>query len=131
MPINWHDEGVKDRLLAAMIASVDNKVWALRITFSHRSPPNLPEFLPIQPSGSSSFTTVLLILILQINVAEIARLYGSDMTYHAVENYLRKFRREAKDMKAQAEGRMSAAPSPARPRQTKKIASPTKAGMLL
>jgi hypothetical protein len=48
------------------------------------------------------------------------------MTYNAVENYLRKFRKEAKTMKAAAEGREAPVPSPARPR-TKK-ASPTKAG---
>jgi hypothetical protein len=63
-------------------------------------------------------------------VAEIARLYGGDMTYNAVENYLRKFRKEAKDMKAQAADREGPAPSPARPK-TKKAStvSPTKAGM--
>jgi len=41
------------------------------------------------------------------------------MTYNAVENYLRKFRKEAMTMKAQAEGRQAAAPSPARPRTKK------------
>lgn len=51
------------------------------------------------------------------------------MTYYAVENYLRKFKRDAKDLKAQAEGREAAAPSPARPKVNKKIASPTKGGV--
>ncbi|KAH7074769.1 hypothetical protein BKA63DRAFT_320758 [Paraphoma chrysanthemicola] len=90
MTINWHDKAVQDRLLTAVIASLDNK----------------------------------------INVAEIARLYGGDMTYHAVENYLRKFRREAKDMKGDAAGRDGPVPSPARPR-TKKASdvTPKKAGV--
>jgi hypothetical protein len=39
------------------------------------------------------------------------------MTYHAVENYLRKFRKDAKDMRGQPHG--SVAPSPARPRVKK------------
>ncbi|KAH7087725.1 hypothetical protein FB567DRAFT_628638 [Paraphoma chrysanthemicola] len=84
MTINWQDKNVQDRLLIAVIASVDNK----------------------------------------ISVAEIARLYGGDMTYNAVENYLRKFRREAKDMKDDAAGRDGPAPSPARPR-TKKASNVT------
>jgi hypothetical protein len=51
------------------------------------------------------------------------------MTYNAVENYLRKFRKEAKDMKAQAAGREAPVPSPARPKAKKGgDASPTKAG---
>jgi hypothetical protein len=39
------------------------------------------------------------------------------MTYYAVENYLRKFRKDAKDMRGQAPG--AAAPSPAKPRVKK------------
>jgi hypothetical protein len=61
----------------------------------------------------------ILLTTYKISVAEIARLYGEDMTYHAVENYLRRFRKEAKDMRGQAEGRESTAPSPARPRVKK------------
>jgi hypothetical protein len=52
------------------------------------------------------------------------------MTYNAVENYLRKFRKEAKDMKAQAADREGPAPSPARPKnKNAATVSPTKAGM--
>ncbi|KAF2824004.1 hypothetical protein CC86DRAFT_355412 [Ophiobolus disseminans] len=89
MPINWHDKAVQDRLLTAVIASVDT-----------------------------------------VKPAEIARLYGGDMTYHAVEKYLRKFRKEAKEMKTEAEGRKVAVPSPAKSR-AKKVAnaSPIKAGV--
>lgn len=51
------------------------------------------------------------------------------MTYHAVENYLRNFRRDAKDMKSQATDRKGPVPSPARPRVKKAgEVSPTKAG---
>ncbi|KAF1915579.1 hypothetical protein BDU57DRAFT_277290 [Ampelomyces quisqualis] len=88
MPVNWQDKAVQDRLLVAVIASVDNK----------------------------------------ISPAEIARIYGGDMTYNAVEGYLRKFRKEAKDMKTEASGRVAAAPSPARPKKTKNV-SPTKASV--
>jgi hypothetical protein len=50
------------------------------------------------------------------------------MTYNAVENYLRKFRKEAKAIKEAATDRDGPAPSPARPRTKKADASPTKAG---
>ncbi|KAL5114531.1 hypothetical protein ACEQ8H_007564 [Pleosporales sp. CAS-2024a] len=79
MPTNWSDKAVQDRLLMAIIASVDNK----------------------------------------INVGEVARLYGGDMTYHAVETYLRKFRKEAKEMKGSA----AVAPSPSKPRPRKSVKS--------
>jgi hypothetical protein len=67
----------------------------------------------------------------QINVAEIARLYGGEMTYNAVENYLRKFRKEAKAIKEAAADREGPAPSPARSRTKKAdaMASPSKTGM--
>jgi hypothetical protein len=50
------------------------------------------------------------------------------MTYHAVESYLRKFRKDSKDMRGQASG--VAAPSPARQRVKKAAAevSPVKTG---
>jgi hypothetical protein len=64
----------------------------------------------------------------QISVAEIARLYGGEMTYNAVENYLRRFRKDAKAIKEAATDRESPAPSPARPRTKKAETSPTKAG---
>jgi hypothetical protein len=50
------------------------------------------------------------------------------MTYNAVENYLRKFRKDAKEMKGEAADRAGPVPSPARSR-TKKAAtvSPSKA----
>jgi len=85
MPINWQDKGVQDRLLTAVIASMD-----------------------------------------KINVADIARLYGGDMSYHAVENYLRKFRKAAKEMNGHVPA--TAAPSPAKPRAKKVDASPAKTG---
>jgi hypothetical protein len=47
------------------------------------------------------------------------------MTYHAVENYLRKFRKDAKEMRGSAK----AAPSPARPTSKKaRSGSPVKNG---
>lgn len=106
MPINWQDKAVQDRLLTAVIASVDNKV---------RKPENaLKDFPLIHP---------------QISIAEIARLYGEDMTYHAVKNYLRKFRKEAKEMKGDVVDRPGPVPSPAKPRAKKtSTVSPVKAG---
>ncbi|KAF2028430.1 hypothetical protein EK21DRAFT_29601, partial [Setomelanomma holmii] len=75
------------------------------------------------------FTAVIASVDNKINVAEVARLYGQDMTYHAVENYLRKFRKNSKEMKSEAADRGGPVSSPARSR-TKKAgdASPTKAG---
>jgi hypothetical protein len=64
----------------------------------------------------------------QINVAEIARLYGGEMTYNAVENYLRKFRKEAKAIKEAAADREGPAPSPARPRTKKAEVAGVKTG---
>jgi hypothetical protein len=81
-------------------------------TRSARNPPSHPS----QP---------LLTQLPQISPAEIARLYGPDMTYYAVENYLRKFRRDAKEMKKEAGDRDVPASSPAR-----KKASPVKGGEL-
>ncbi|KAH8724780.1 hypothetical protein GQ44DRAFT_579748, partial [Phaeosphaeriaceae sp. PMI808] len=52
----------------------------------------------------------------KVSVKEIARLYGGSMTYHAVENYLRKFRVDAVAMKEEAKGRKVAAASVPRPR---------------
>jgi hypothetical protein len=47
------------------------------------------------------------------------------MTYHAVENYLRRFRKEAKEMK----GGAPVAPIPSTPKAKKaSVVSPTKAG---
>jgi hypothetical protein len=92
MVVDWKDKSVQDRLLTAVIASVDNKV---------RPHPYLP-------------SRTLLTQLLQISPAEIARLYGPDMTYYAVENYLRKFRRDAKGMKKEAGDRDVPAPSPRR-----------------
>lgn len=62
----------------------------------------------------------------KISIAEIARLFGRDMTYHAVENYLRKFRKEAKDMKGGTAGRDIVAPSTPRLKKKAKDVSPTK-----
>jgi hypothetical protein len=59
-------------------------------------------------------------------------MYGTDdsMTYHAVENYLRKFRSGAKEMKAAAEGLPAPTPKKATPKGKKTDGgheSPTKA----
>jgi hypothetical protein len=57
-------------------------------------------------------------------------MYGTDdsMTYHAVENYLRKFRRDAKERKAAAERLPAPTPKKAAPRSKKSDdnESPTK-----
>jgi hypothetical protein len=49
------------------------------------------------------------------------------MTYHALENRLRKWKKEALALKDEAAGIAAPAKSPARPR-VKKDASPTKGG---
>jgi hypothetical protein len=105
MPINWQDKAVQDRLLVAVIASVDNNVS------QHTHPPH---HLTIHSH------------LTQIKPHEIARLYGGSMTYNAVESYLRKFRKEAKEMKGSATDRAAPVPSPARPRKAASV-SPKKA----
>ncbi|KAF1957332.1 hypothetical protein CC80DRAFT_491469 [Byssothecium circinans] len=86
MPIDWKDQDVKDRLLAAIIASFDGT----------------------------------------INCREVARIYGGEATYNAIENFLRKPKKKAQEMKAEANGRQGPAPSPSRAPRTPK--TPTKAG---
>jgi hypothetical protein len=106
MVVNWQDKTVQDRLLTAVIASVD------------------------KASSSQDYTKALPLTYDQISAAEIARLYGENMTYHAIENYLRRFRKIAKEMKDEAADRAGPVPSPARPRVTKKAStvSSSKAG---
>lgn len=107
MPVNWQDKAVQDRLLTAVIASIDNKV----------SRPLTPQI----PHMTSHTNTSL-----QINCKEVARFCGADMTYNAVESYLRKFRAEAKVMLGKTPAATS---SPVKPTATPKkgrTASPTK-----
>lgn len=56
---------------------------------------------------------------MQVNCREIARLYGGEATYNAIENFLRKPKAKAKQLKAEAEGREGPVASPARPRAPK------------
>lgn len=98
MPILWSDPTVRDRLLAAIIASFEGNVWL---------PPLL--LLPTQ-----------LLTNEQINCKEVARLFGQDATYNAIENFLRKPKKEAAKLRAEAMGTTAPAPSPARPRSTTK-----------
>lgn len=53
-----------------------------------------------------------------MNCKEIARLYGGEATYNAIENFMRKPKKVAQELMAQAEGKPAAAPSPVRPRKT-------------
>jgi hypothetical protein len=64
-----------------------------------------------------------------MNINEVARLYGGDMTYHALENRLRKWKKEATALQDEAAGRKDAAKSPVKSRAKKGDASPTKGGM--
>ncbi|KAH7386755.1 hypothetical protein DE146DRAFT_180904 [Phaeosphaeria sp. MPI-PUGE-AT-0046c] len=91
MPVNWQDKAVQDRLLTAVIASVDNK----------------------------------------INITDIARLCGGEMGYHAVENYLRKFRRDARAMNGNTPAATSSPVKSTAARTPKKArkASPVKEGV--
>ncbi|KAF2854269.1 hypothetical protein T440DRAFT_271773 [Plenodomus tracheiphilus IPT5] len=56
----------------------------------------------------------------KINCTEVARLYGKDATYNAIENFLRKPKRVATQLKAEANAEKGTVASPA------KRASPTK-----
>ncbi|ORY09934.1 hypothetical protein BCR34DRAFT_363727 [Clohesyomyces aquaticus] len=53
-----------------------------------------------------------------INYREVARLFGGDATYNAIENFLRGPKKLAKELKENADS--DAPPSPARPRTPKK-----------
>ncbi|KAA8625971.1 hypothetical protein A1F94_001026 [Pyrenophora tritici-repentis] len=64
----------------------------------------------------------------KINISEVARLYGEDMTYNALENRLRAWKKEATAMKAAASGREIAVKSPSKSRAKKGEANPTKKG---
>ncbi|KAF2637746.1 hypothetical protein P280DRAFT_509479 [Massarina eburnea CBS 473.64] len=88
MAINWQDQEVKDRILAAIIASYDGA----------------------------------------INCREVARIYGDGATYNAIENFLRKPKRKAAEMKAEANGREAPAPSPSRPRAPRSPGKSVKTG---
>ncbi|KAJ4302629.1 hypothetical protein N0V90_001518 [Kalmusia sp. IMI 367209] len=96
MAINWQDPEVKDRILAAIIASFDSKARLL---------------CPIP---------------LAINCKEVARLFGSEATYDAIENFLRKPKRKAQELRDQAAGRPEVARSPAKPRARKENSTPRK-----
>ncbi|KAF2181722.1 hypothetical protein K469DRAFT_691810 [Zopfia rhizophila CBS 207.26] len=88
MAINWKDPEVKDRILAAVIASF----------------------------GSP------------INCKEVARLFGPEATYNAIENFLRTPKKKAAQLKENAGD--SITPSPSRPRTPKKAKkSPVKSGV--
>ncbi|CAG5183193.1 uncharacterized protein ALTATR162_LOCUS10459 [Alternaria atra] len=107
MPINWNDKEVLERLFIATLASFDNEVS----TTTHCN--SLPQ-------------TILTRRFRQIDIKEVARLHGGDMTYHALENRLRKWKKEAAALKDEAEGREGAAKSPVKTRARKGAASPAK-----
>jgi hypothetical protein len=109
MPINWNDKEVLERLFIATLASFDNKVS----TTTHCN--SLPQ-------------TILTRRFRQIDIKEVARLHGGDMTYHALENRLRKWKKEATALKDETEGREGAAKSPVKTRARKGAASPAKGG---
>ncbi|KAH6866483.1 hypothetical protein BKA58DRAFT_205333 [Alternaria rosae] len=62
----------------------------------------------------------------KVNIREIATLYGGEMTYDALENRMRKFKKAATALKDEAGGGDSAAKSPVKTRAKKGSASPTK-----
>jgi hypothetical protein len=122
MAINWADQEVKDRLLAAIIASFDG---AVSLTTPHTllSFVIIPSTIPLTPDLHTPQIPSLIQRSYQINCREVARLYGGDATYNAIENFLRKPKAKAKELKAEAAGRDGPAASPARPRAPK---TPTK-----
>lgn len=56
----------------------------------------------------------------QINCTEVARLYGGEATYSAIENFLRKPKKQAQKLKAEAVDRKAPAASPAKKGVNKK-----------
>ncbi|KAF2004369.1 hypothetical protein P154DRAFT_519249 [Amniculicola lignicola CBS 123094] len=64
-----------------------------------------------------------------INCKEVARLFGGEATYNSIENHLRKPKKLAQELVAQAGGR--AAPAPSTPRTPRKQpTTPSKNGVL-
>jgi hypothetical protein len=55
----------------------------------------------------------------QINCKEVARYFGGDATYNAIENFLRKPKQKALELKKGAGSEVPA--SPARPKQKKSV----------
>ncbi|KAF2446337.1 hypothetical protein P171DRAFT_257583 [Karstenula rhodostoma CBS 690.94] len=59
-----------------------------------------------------------------INCREVARIFGPEATYDAIENFLRKPKKKAKELAAEAAARGTSAPAPAKqqraPRTPKK-----------
>ncbi|KAG9196097.1 hypothetical protein G6011_01218 [Alternaria panax] len=51
------------------------------------------------------FIATLASLDNKMNIHEVARLYGKDMTYHALENRMRKYKKEATALKDESAGR--------------------------
>jgi hypothetical protein len=107
MPVNFLEKEANDRLIAAIIGSVDNKVT----TRAH--------LLPFSVTHAN----------LKINMKEIARVYGPSVPFNTIEWYLRKIRHQAVAMRAEADGKPAPAASRAKGR-TKKAeeVNPTKAG---
>lgn len=65
--------------------------------------------------------------ILKINCREVARLFGDGATYDAIENYLRKPKKQASALKEAASGREAPSVTSSRSKKAKTIAdSPTK-----
>ena len=109
MPITWTNPEVLERLFLATLASIDNKVRLL-------------------PHYNSSQPPILINLLLQVNIREIATLYGGEMTYDALENRMRKFKKAATALKDESADRDDPPKSAAKPRAKKGSASPTKGG---
>ncbi|KAI4640706.1 hypothetical protein J4E93_008296 [Alternaria ventricosa] len=62
----------------------------------------------------------------KVNIREIATLYGGEMTYDALENRMRKFKKAATALKDEAANGDGAAKSPVKTRAKKGSASPVK-----
>ncbi|KNG52554.1 hypothetical protein TW65_00158 [Stemphylium lycopersici] len=73
------------------------------------------------------FIATLASLDNKININEVTRIYGKDMTYHALENHLRVWKKQATVLKNAATSCEGAAESSARPRAKKADPSPKSA----
>jgi len=72
------------------------------------------------------FIAALASLDNKININEVARIYGEDMTYHALENRMRRYKKEATTLKDEAADREGAVKSPMKTRTKKSDAGSPK-----
>lgn len=132
MPINWQDKNVADRILAAIIASHKNQVNHHPL-FPDRSYTILPDhisnhisFTYHPPHPNQTNTPLIPTSNPQINCAEVARLFGQEASYDAIEGFLRKPKKVAAQLIEEAEGKPCPMKSPRKAKRSAATPSPRK-----